>query len=85
MNDIEKYMSDMYNIEFGFVSKEPVSYDEAVMYCFFYNQPGSTGWRLPTCGECVEFIWEYGVWSLGDDEVETFVNDLYHVIPVRDL
>lgn len=75
------------NFEFGFPTKEPVSYDEAVMYCFFYNQPDSKGWRMMNMNEVIEYIHQY---SSFDRPV--WFDDPYHMDdsrwfaqPVRDV
>ena len=74
------------NFEFGFPTKEPVSYEEAVMYCFFYNQLDSKGWRLMTVDEYVDYIWQFGlfyrpVWT----QTEYATENKWIAIPVREI
>lgn len=71
-------------IELGYESDRSMTYDEAVMYCFFYSQDGKNGWRLPTSTEYDEYYELTRSWyqddTLKDDPDETWL-----VVPVRDL
>ena len=71
-------------IELGYESNKMMTYDEAVMYCFFYSQDGKNGWRMPTEDEYNKYYELAGSWyqddTLKDDSDETWL-----IIPVRDI
>jgi hypothetical protein len=71
-------------IELGYESTKMMTYDEAVMYCFFYSQDGKKGWRMPTGDEYDEYYELARSWyqddTLKDDPDETWL-----IIPVRDI
>ena len=73
------------SLQFGFPSKERMSYDSAVLYVFMYNQKGSTGWRMPTFDEWNNHASDKSAWAEGDDEEEIFDDDLWYALPVRDV
>lgn len=73
-------------IQLGFLSKNEMTYDEAVVYCFFYNQKGSTGWRMPTEEETYDlYDGDEGIWYEHDDQVEYYDGDCWFALPVRDV
>jgi hypothetical protein len=73
-------------IQLGIPSENPMTYDEAVLYCFFYNQEGSTGWRMPTDIEWQRYAPDISPWALGDNEDYLHMIDTFYVaLPVRDI
>ena len=69
----------MIDIEIGDESPTGMTYDEALMYCFFYCKDGKTGWRLPTE---IEYSWHIvfqNHWHQNDDNLD----EDWAVIPVR--
>lgn len=72
-------------IQLGFPSENPMTYDEAVLYCFFYNQKGSTGWRMPDDIEWRRYAPSISPWAVGDDDYHEYVDNLYVALPVRDV
>jgi hypothetical protein len=73
-------------IQLGIRSKTLMTYDEAVLYCFFYNQEGSSGWRMPTEEETYDIYYdEEGIWYDGDGELEYYAGDCWYALPVRDI
>lgn len=68
-------------IEFAPISKKPMSYDEAVLYCVFCTHGGHTNWRLPTEEEYHE---SNNIWRSWYQD-EAFDGSVYNAMPVRDI
>ena len=73
------------SLQFGFPSKERMSYESAVLYVFMYNQKGSTGWRMPTDYEWTEYASAIAAWAQGDDNDPDLFGDNWYALPVRDV
>lgn len=71
-------------IELGYESDRSMTYDEAVMYCFFYSQDGKNGWRLPSAAEYDEYYELTSSWY-HDDALQNHPDESWWVTPVRDL
>lgn len=62
---------------------EPMSYDDAVVYCFFLSYNGHTGWRIPTKHEYNYYSKLGGTWSWYVDRPTSIGPIIRSVIPVR--
>lgn len=74
------------SIEFSLVADIRMSYDEAVMYCFFYSHQGKFRWRLPTFEEYLRYRFNEltHCWYL-DDPLRMNEQERWYVHPVRDI
>lgn len=65
------------------LTNQRFTYDEAVMYCFFLEQDGKKGWRLPTEKEykLYDNIWG---WHHLDARLSPGGLLSYRITPVRD-
>jgi hypothetical protein len=72
----------MEKIEIAQTTRKSLTYAEAQMYCFVYEENNIRGWRLPTEDEYVNHneIWGW----VQDDERQDEYGTL-RVTPVRDL
>lgn len=68
-------------IEYAPVSKNKMTYDEAIVYCQFLKYNGYRDWRLPTREDYFLFGNIYG-WYL---DRERTANSEHPVKPVRDI
>ena len=71
-------------IEIAEVSDKLFTYEEAVMYCFFFEINGKKGWRLPTEHEYNAYT---NIWGWYQDDERNKPGDLQHyrITPVRDI
>jgi hypothetical protein len=65
-------------IEIAPMSKNKMTYDEAVLYCQFLDYNGHTDWRLPTKDDHAD------IWGWHESEVDPIIEKWY-VYPVRDI
>lgn len=68
-------------IELAPLSKEELTYDEAILYCTFLDYNGHTDWRLPTRVEYLDVIGISGWYDGRDGEWVP----KWKVCPVRDI
>lgn len=71
-------------LQFGFMSKDKITVDEAILYCLCYNQPGSTGWRMPTPHEWHNYTIGLDLWVEGD-EYRYAYDEKWYALPVREI
>lgn len=69
-------------IEIAPISKRYFTYEEASLYCLFFEHNGKKGWRLPTEDEYAHYGQIWG-WYLDDDR--QYAGETYMITPVRDL
>jgi hypothetical protein len=67
----------MAHVEHGPRSENKMTYDEAIMYCFWFTYNGKKGWRLPTFHEFLD-----GNSWYKDAEI---TKRKWYVKPVRDI
>jgi hypothetical protein len=88
---IEKFFKDdnrfpktPLTIEIAPASWTPMTYDEAVVYCFVFEHDGKKGWRLPTYDEYLNSTGSVfsQCWYLDDKMDHT---RMFLVVPVRDI
>ena len=74
-------------IEFAPTTANMITYDEAVLYCFFCNYNGHTDWRLPTEYEYSEYLTGSFCWDIADaNYIDPLGRVAYRIaIPVRTL
>lgn len=65
-----------------------MTFDEAQMYCFVYQENNLSGWRLPTRDEFEQYINPHPldpcfIWLAKGYNVDT--TKLYRVVPVKDV
>ena len=62
----------------------PMTYDEAVMYCFFLDYNGHKDWRMPTRTEYADYLSPYPVpvW-VTQDALDRKLREQYYIAPVR--
>lgn len=66
-------------------SNKVMTYDEAAMYCLFYEYKGKKGWRLPTWDEYQMLFGDVPpTWIVKGGGWEHSPNRQFYVIPVRD-
>lgn len=68
----------------GPISDKYMTYNDAIMYCLFFEHDGKKGWRLPTYEE---YTHSFGlatlIWFQNEDENDN--NTEWKVQPVRDI
>jgi hypothetical protein len=69
------------SIEIAEVSDKNFTYEEAVMYCFFFKIDGKRGWRLPTKQE---YNSSNNIWGWYQDDERQHLLTVYRITPVRD-
>ena len=65
-----------------------LTYDEAVMYCFFLEHNGYRDWRMPTMYEFLFTLslpdsYDIWVWYIGRDSIVSSPSTRHTLIPVR--
>lgn len=70
-------------LDYGDISSTRMTYNNALMYCLFYEQDGKKGWRMPTRSEMMS-KGQPVAWYVGRLGSESDIRMLY-VVPVRDL
>jgi hypothetical protein len=73
----------------GPVSQHNMTYNEALLYCQFYNHRGYNDWRMPTQKEIIANLWQpplgQHTWYLEvGTKFPTMINKQWDVRPVRD-
>jgi hypothetical protein len=63
------------------ISKKPMTYDEAVLYCVFCRYDDNSDWRLPTKKEYHESNVMWRSWY----QNEVIDGSVYNAMPVRDI
>jgi hypothetical protein len=73
----------MTEIQFAYKSKNLLTYDEALIYCQFFEHNGFRDWRMPTKQECLRK--NLTGWYLGRYSAHLSSNRTWWVCPVRTL
>lgn len=68
------------NIEVAPISKNEMTYEEAILYCQFLEHNGCRDWRLPTLDEYYLICTRSCSWFIDLD-----TEQLWYVVPVRDV